>query len=63
MDELIPFILSAILIILGLFVTIMPKENTKKELRDSEEAVKKTRRSGIVIVGCGIVLLLVKLTI
>lgn len=59
MYDIIPYILSGVLILLGLIMVVLPKQSTKKELRDSEEALKKTRRSGIIVVVLGIVLLLI----
>ena len=59
MYEILPYILSACFVLLGLFMVIMPKQATKKSQRESEDVVKKTRRNGFVVIACGIVLLLI----
>ena len=41
MYDLIPVFLGAIISILGLIMAILPKQSTKKEMRDDETAVVK----------------------
>ena len=59
MYENIPFILGILMGILGLFMTIAPKNATKKENRESEQAIKKTRMLGIIITVIGIVIFVI----
>ena len=40
---------------LGMVMTVNPKQCTKEEFRDKPEIVKKTRRSGIIFMCCGVV--------
>ncbi len=54
-------ILGAVLIALGLFMVICPKQAAKKENRDNPEAVSKVRKSGIIEVVCGILLIIIEI--
>ena len=40
---------------LGMVMIINPKQCTKEEFRDKPEIVKKTRRTGIIYICCGVV--------
>ncbi|MBO7095458.1 MAG: hypothetical protein J6V94_00685 [Lachnospiraceae bacterium] len=40
---------------LGIVLTVNPKQCTKEEFRDKPEIVKKTRRTGIIYICCGVV--------
>ena len=51
--------ISIMIFVLGLVMAIIPKQCTKKELRDDPNAVKKIRRSGFILIGCAVVLELV----
>lgn len=59
MYEILPYILSGCFVLLGLFMAIMPKQATRKNQRESEDVVKKTRRNGFIVIVCGIILLLI----
>ncbi|MDE7436073.1 MAG: hypothetical protein K2N01_09705 [Lachnospiraceae bacterium] len=59
MYDIISYVLSGILVLLGLVMVVLPKQSTKKELQDSEEALKKTRRTGVIVAILGIILLLI----
>lgn len=59
MYDKIPLILAAVMGIMGLLCVIVPKSATKKENRESEEAVRKTRIYGIVLTVIAIVLFVV----
>lgn len=61
MYDLIPVFLGAIISILGLIMAILPKQSTKKEMRDDETAVAKVRRNGIVLIIIGIILIIINL--
>lgn len=63
MYEIIPYICAFIFVGLGLYMAFMPKQATKKELQDSEEVVKKTKRNGFIFIVLGIVLAIVRLVI
>lgn len=52
-------IFGIIMILLGLFMVIFPKQSTKKEMRDDPSAVAKIRRNGFIIIGCGIGVILI----
>ena len=43
---------------LGMVMTVNPKQCTKEEFRDKPEIVKKTRRSGIIFMCCGVVVVI-----
>ncbi|HOA82089.1 MAG TPA: hypothetical protein PKK61_13665 [Defluviitaleaceae bacterium] len=49
MYSFLKFIFVAMILILGLIMFLCPKISTKKELRDSEEAVSKTKKSGLIL--------------
>ena len=40
---------------LGMVMIINPKQCTKEEFRDKPEIIKKTRRTGIIYICCGVV--------
>lgn len=49
MYDYIPYICAAVFFFLGLFMTLMPKQAIKKEERNSEIAIKKARKNGIIL--------------
>lgn len=61
MYDAIPYIIAIIFILLGGFMSIMPAKSVKKEFKNSEEHIKKTRRNGIIILILAILLLVVSL--
>ena len=58
MYDLIPCILGVMMILLGAYMSGNPKKATKEEFRNDEKIVKKTKRNGFVVIGCGIVLII-----
>ena len=58
MYDLMPCIFGVMMILLGLYMVISPKNATKEELRNDEKVVKKTKRNGFIIIGCGITLII-----
>lgn len=52
--------MSALLLIMGIILIVFPKMCTKKEYQDIPQQIKNTRKMGIVYIGFGILLLLVK---
>lgn len=63
MHDYLPFIFPLIFIVLGIFMTFMPKQSVKKEDRDSDEAIKKSKRNGIVLIVISMVFVLVTIFI
>ncbi len=59
MYDYIPFIIGGIFVLLGLFMLIFPKQAVKKENKDSDEEIKKSRRNGIIILVAGVVFALI----
>lgn len=49
------YLFGLAMLALGLVMVIIPKQCTKEEFRDKPEIVKKTRRSGIILMCCGVV--------
>ena len=52
-----------LMFLMGLIMVIAPKPCTKKELRDDPEQVKKVRTSGIIMMVCGALLIVMNLLI
>lgn len=50
MYDFLPYIFALIFLALGLFMTFMPKQSVKKEDRNSEDAIKKSKRNGIILI-------------
>ena len=61
MYEYLPFILGAALILLGAIMLIMPKQCTKEEKRNILEEVNKAKRSGVIMIGLGVFLMIVNI--
>lgn len=62
MYDLIPFILGTLTILLGGYMVISPNNATKKELRNDENVVKKTKNNGFIVIICGIAIILVAIS-
>lgn len=60
MYELFGLFLGVVMFCLGLFMAVCSKAATKKEFRDDISKVSKTRTSGIVIMICGILLIILR---
>lgn len=58
MYDLMPIIFGGLMILLGLYMTINPKNATKKELRNDDNVVKKTKKNGFIEILCGIVVII-----
>ena len=56
-------ILGTVLIGLGLFMVLCPKQATKKENRENPEAVNKVKKSGIAEIVCGALLVVLGLVV
>ncbi|SEP94231.1 hypothetical protein SAMN02910369_00942 [Lachnospiraceae bacterium NE2001] len=54
-------VIFGLMFLMGLFMCIVPKLSTKKEFRDDPEQVKKVRRSGIIIMICSILIIVLTL--
>ncbi len=56
MYDLIPFFLGVMMLGLGGFMAVFPKQSTKKNKREDENEVANVKRSGIILIVCSIVL-------
>ena len=54
-------VIFGLMFLMGLFMCIVPKLSTKQEFRDDPEQVKKVRRSGIIIMICSILIIVLTL--
>lgn len=52
-----------LMFILGLVMTVIPKQCTKKEFRDDPSQVAKIRKNGIGIMICGVLLIVVNILV
>lgn len=59
MYDAFPFIMGAVIILMGIFMVVCPKQATKKSMRDDEAAVKKVRNSGFAEIVIGILLIVI----
>ena len=55
MYEMIPILLGAIMIFMGVFMAASPEKAAKKELRENKNELQKVRKSGFAIIVCGII--------
>ena len=62
MYEYIPFIIAGVMFLLSVFMIIKPELATKKQFRDNDEIVKKTRKNGFIVLVCAIVLCIIGIT-
>ena len=56
MYDLLPFLCGGAIFVLGILMTVMPKQMTKKEMRDDPAAVAKVRKGGFIEIICGIII-------
>lgn len=52
-------VLAAVFVGLGIYIFVCPKQATKKENREDEAAVAKTKKAGILYIVIGVVMILV----
>ncbi len=57
--DMMPYIFAAFFAIYGILMIACPKIMVKKEFRDNQEQLAKTRKSGIGVIFCAFVLLIV----
>jgi len=57
------YIFAIIFLCLGLFMALMPKQATKKELQNSEVEIEKTRKNGIILTVISVVFIIIVLVI
>jgi len=57
--DVIEYIFVGLIMLIGLIMYLFPKQSTKKALRDSEEAVGKNKRNGLILAIMGAVALAV----
>lgn len=55
MYDYLPIILGCAMLSMGAFMYFKPEQSTKKEMRDSKEAVQKIKKSGRLVFFCGVV--------
>lgn len=63
MSDYLLFFFGIVMLGLGAFMYLKPKESTKKEMRDSEEAVSKIKRNGKFVFICGVVVIIIGILI
>ena len=61
MYDLMPLFFGGIMFILGLVMVINPKGSTKKELQNDAGAVSKTKKNGLIVIACGIIVLIIEI--
>ena len=59
MYEMMEMVFGLLALGLGIYMAVAPKSATKKEMRDDPAAVAKTRKSGIIVTICGLLLVVV----
>ena len=59
MYDMIPLFCGGVIFVLGLLMVAMPKQMTKKEMRDDPAIVEKTRKSGIIELVCGVLIVVI----
>lgn len=57
--DMMPYIFAGFFAIYGILMIACPKVMIKKEFRDDQEKLAKTRKSGIGVIFCAFVLLIV----
>ncbi|MCM1082804.1 MAG: hypothetical protein NC393_03800 [Clostridium sp.] len=63
MYDMMQYVLSACMVLFGIFMIAFPKQSTKKEYRDDPKKVGKVRKAGIVWVVCGVMLFVLDLVL
>ena len=58
MYDLIPFFLGIMMLFIGVYMFVSPVKATKEKFRNDEKMVSKTKKSGILVVFCGIATLI-----
>ncbi len=59
MYEMIPILLGVLMMGMGVFMAASPEKAAKKELRENENELKKVRKSGFVMIVCGIITIVI----
>ena len=59
MYEMIPILLGVLMMGMGVFMAASPEKAAKKELRENENELKKVRKSGFVMMVCGIITIVI----
>ncbi|MBQ1328678.1 MAG: hypothetical protein IIY49_11665 [Eubacterium sp.] len=57
--EMFTYFVNGAMVLFGLIMAVAPKTCTKKDFREDNQIVEKTRKSGIGMIICGIALLLI----
>ena len=59
MYEMITILLGVLMMGMGVFMAASPEKAAKKELRENENELKKVRKSGFVMIVCGIITIVI----
>ena len=59
MYEMIPILLGVLMMGMGVFMAASPEKAAKKELRENENELTKVRKSGFVMMVCGIITIVI----
>ena len=59
MYEMIPILLGVLMMGMGVFMAASPEKEAKKELRENENELKKVRKSGFIMIVCGIITIVI----
>jgi uncharacterized membrane protein YfcA len=59
MYDKIPIFLGAIILLMGIFMAVSPKNAAKKEFRENENELQKVRKSGFIMIVCGIITIVI----
>ncbi len=59
MYEMIPILLGVLMMGMGVFMAASPEKAAKKELRENENELKKVRKSGFIMIVCGIITIVI----
>jgi len=55
MYDYLGIIFGSAMLFLGAFMFFKPEQSTKKEMRDSKEAVAKIKKNGLIVMFCGVI--------
>lgn len=59
--DFLPFIFSAVFLVLGLMMFLSPQQCVKPEKRNSQADIKKAKSNGMIVIICAVVLFIITL--
>ncbi len=59
--DLIPVFCGAFFVVYGVLMMVCPKVILKKEFRDDADKISKTKKNGIIVIVCGMVVMALQL--